>query len=61
MERPRPEVQRVLTIGRWLLSAAILLFGVYPETGLWTTLLLAGLTAGFEIHVFDADDWKNFL
>ena len=36
---------------RCLLTFAIIIFGVYPETGIWTSISISGLFIGNELFV----------
>ena len=54
------ELKRIAHLIRWIGELTIIWFFAFPETGIWTGIVLTMITIGIEFDHIDLKDWlKN--
>ena len=52
------QLKRIGLLIRWGLELAIIWFGAFPETGVWTCVVLTLITIGIEWDYIVPNDWS---
>lgn len=52
------QLKRIAHLIRWGLELAVIWLGAFPETGMWTAIVLTLITIGIEFDHINFDDWS---